>query len=150
MMRIRDVSGEQASVRAQLRESFAEAEGASQLDGPAMTAVEASADMPAFGRAIARGWSKLSGAIAAYAHAVDAADARRRPPSTAAAKCSIRALRAVAATTRASKETGALDARARLGGRRRRSARTFDVFEVETRYSCWLGWRMASRPLPRS
>jgi signal transduction histidine kinase len=118
MMRIRDVSGERLQL-AQLRDSFAEAEGA--LDG-LRRAVEA-ADMPAWTR---DGAGRIVWCNAAYAHAVDAPDAEAA--IDACGEMFDPAARREA--TAAIKETGGWRRRASavVGGERR----TFDAIETRT------------------
>jgi PAS domain-containing protein len=118
MMRIRDISGERLQL-AQLRESFAEADGA--LDG-LRRAVEA-ADMPAWARDAT---GEIVWCNAAYAHAVDA-------PDTEAAIASRSEMFDPAArreATAALKETGVWTRRATavVGGERR----SFDAAETRT------------------
>ena len=118
MMRIRDVSGERLQL-AQLRDSFAEAEGA--LDG-LRRALE-TADMPAWTR---DAMGRIVWCNAAYAHAVDAPDAEAAIDS--GGEMFDPAVRREA--TAALKETGAWKRRASavVGGERR----TFDAVEART------------------
>jgi signal transduction histidine kinase len=118
MMRIRDISGERLQL-AQLRESFAEAEGA--LDG-LRRAVEA-ADMPAWTR---DAMGEIVWCNAAYAHAVDAPDAEAAIVSRSEMFDPVARREASAAL----KEAGVWTRRASavVGGARR----TFDAVETRT------------------
>ena len=108
MMRIRDVSGERLQL-AQLRDSFAEAEGA--LDG-LRRALE-TADMPAWTR---DAMGRIVWCNAAYAHAVDAPDAGAAIDSSGEIFDSTVRREATAAL----KEFRGLEA-PRVGGRRRQA-----------------------------
>jgi signal transduction histidine kinase len=118
MMRIRDVSGERLQL-AQLRDSFAEAEGA--LDG-LRRAVEA-AEMPAWTR---DAMGEIVWCNAAYAHAVDAPNAE----AAIVGRGEMFDPAARREATAALKETGAWTRRASavVGGARR----TFDAVETRT------------------
>ena len=118
MMRIRDVSGERLQL-AQLRDSFAEAEGA--LDG--LRRVLETADMPAWTR---DAMGRIVWCNAAYAHAVDAPDAAAAIDSSGEIFDSTVRREATVAL----KESGAWRRRASavVGGKRR----TFDAVEAST------------------